>query len=256
MQALGRIWRTAERSPRSTRGPPSAADPGRMTIAPQPASALPSTGSVPASARSTPGTQPRLSARGLVKTFGPTTALAGVDVELADGESLAVMGPSGSDKSTLPHCMAGILRPDTGTVALRGREVAGLGERERSLLRRRQHGFVFQFGQLLSELPAQEDVALPLMLLGTPRAKAVTLARQWLVALGLAGMEERRPGEMSGGRARRRLRRRADRGARPGHRDRRDAHPDRDDARGRCLPRRRDARGVGRRLVLAADRDA
>lgn len=150
-----------------------------------------------------PATTPRLSARGLVKTFGTTTALAGVDVDLADGEALAVMGPSGSGKSTLLHCLAGILRPDTGSVRLRGQEVASLGERDRSLLRRRSYGFVFQFGQLLSELPAQENVALPAMLLGTPRAEAVALARQWLGALGLAGMEDRRPGELSGGQAQR-----------------------------------------------------
>ena len=65
---------------------------------------------------------PRMSARGLVKRFGSTTALAGVDVDLADGESLAVMGPSGSGKSTLLHCLAGILLPDAGTVALDGKE--------------------------------------------------------------------------------------------------------------------------------------
>lgn len=150
-----------------------------------------------------PATTPCLSARGLVKTFGTTTALAGVDVDLADGEALAVMGPSGSGKSTLLHCLAGILRPDTGSVRLRGQEVASLGERDRSLLRRRSYGFVFQFGQLLSELPADENVALPAMLLGTPRAEAVALARQWLGALGLAGMEGRRPGELSGGQAQR-----------------------------------------------------
>ncbi|MCL3859598.1 ABC transporter ATP-binding protein [Actinotalea sp. K2] len=150
-----------------------------------------------------PSTVPRLSARGLVKRFGPTTALAGVDVDLAAGESLAVMGPSGSGKSTLLHCLAGILPPDAGTVHLDGHEVSGMSERERSLLRRRRYGFVFQFGQLLSELPAQENVALPPMLLGTPRAQAMGLARQWLDALGLRGMEQRRPGELSGGQAQR-----------------------------------------------------
>jgi putative ABC transport system ATP-binding protein len=149
------------------------------------------------------GRPPRLSARGLVKTFGPTTALAGVDVDLADGESLAVMGPSGSGKSTLLHCLAGILRPDSGSVTLRGQDVSLLNERERSLLRRQHYGFVFQFGQLLSELPADENVALPAMLLGAPRAQAVLHARQWLRSFGLEGMEGRRPGELSGGQAQR-----------------------------------------------------
>jgi len=147
--------------------------------------------------------EPRLSGRGLVKTFGSTTALAGVDVDLADGESIAVMGPSGSGKSTLLHCLAGILVPDAGTIQLRGRNVGALGDRERSLLRRRSYGFVFQFGQLLSELPAVENVALPAMLLGTSRKEATALAAQWLGSLGLAGMEGRRPGELSGGQAQR-----------------------------------------------------
>ncbi|MGN8247040.1 ABC transporter ATP-binding protein [Cellulomonas soli] len=166
-----------------------------VTAAPTPALAL-----APAHA---PSPIARLRARGLVKRFGATTALAGVDVDLGEGESLAVMGPSGSGKSTLLHCLAGILPPDQGSVVLRDREVSGLGERERSLLRRRHYGFVFQFGQLLSELPAVENVALPSMLLGTSRKDAIDIATQWLGSLGLAGMEGRRPGELSGGQAQR-----------------------------------------------------
>ena len=145
----------------------------------------------------------RLQARGLVRRFGATTALAGVDVDLGDGELLAVMGPSGSGKSTLLHVLAGILPPDAGTVTLQGREVGRLDEKQRSLLRRRSYGFVFQFGQLLDELPAVENVALPAMLQGTSRKDAVDVAGQWLAALGLAGKEGRRPGELSGGEAQR-----------------------------------------------------
>lgn len=154
----------------------------------------------------TPGTAPgvpRLAARDLVHRFGATTALAGVDVDLADGESLAVMGPSGSGKSTLLHVLAGILAPTSGTVSLRGTPVQGLSEKERSLLRRRRYGFVFQFGQLLSELSARENVAPPAMLTGTPRAQAEAAADRWLADLGLAGAEGRRPGELSGGQAQR-----------------------------------------------------
>ncbi|MFS0702548.1 ABC transporter ATP-binding protein [Cellulomonas sp. 179-A 4D5 NHS] len=146
---------------------------------------------------------PRLSARGVVKRFGATTALAGVDVDVAAGETLAVMGPSGSGKSTLLHCLAGILAPDAGTVRLGGTDIGTLNERERSLLRRRRLGFVFQFGQLLSELPAVENVALPLMLQGVGRAEATRRAAAWLGSLGLAGKEGRRPGELSGGEAQR-----------------------------------------------------
>lgn len=148
-------------------------------------------------------TAPRLSARGLVKRFGTTTALGGVDLDLAPGEALAVMGPSGSGKSTLLHCLAGILAPDEGTVALDGAVTTAMSDRERSLLRRTSYGFVFQFGQLLSELPAVENVALPLQLLGTQRAEANARAAALLGALGLAGMEDRRPGELSGGQAQR-----------------------------------------------------
>ncbi|MDM8086380.1 ABC transporter ATP-binding protein [Cellulomonas cellasea] len=145
----------------------------------------------------------RLAGHGLVKRFGATTALAGVDVDLADGEALAVTGPSGSGKSTLLHCLAGITSADEGAVLLRGEDVSRLSERGRSLLRRKHFGFVFQFGQLLAELPAQENVALPAMLLGASRKDATRQARQWLGSLGLAGMETRRPGELSGGQAQR-----------------------------------------------------
>ncbi len=146
---------------------------------------------------------PRLAARGLVKRYGPTTALAGVDVDLGEGEALAIMGPSGSGKSTLLHVLAGILVPDEGTVRLRGRRVESLSERERSLLRRGRYGFVFQHGQLLSELTALENVAIASMLDGEPRASAQQLAAQWLATLGVAGEQDRRPGEMSGGQAQR-----------------------------------------------------
>ncbi|WP_199423258.1 ABC transporter ATP-binding protein [Actinotalea solisilvae] len=182
--------------------------PPAASLAPAPPPALvghATPGAAPVGPPASPGAPraARLSARGLVKTFGTTTALAGVDVDLAAGESLAVMGPSGSGKSTLLHCLAGILPPDHGEVTLEGRAVGALSDRERSLLRRAHYGFVFQFGQLLPELPAEENVALPPMLLGAPRARALADARQWLVALGLGGMERRRPGELSGGQAQR-----------------------------------------------------
>jgi putative ABC transport system ATP-binding protein len=144
-----------------------------------------------------------LAGRGLVKRFGPTVALDGVDLAVAGGEAVAIMGPSGSGKSTLLHCLAGIMRPDAGEVHLLGQRIDALGERRRSELRRTRFGFVFQFGQLLPELPADENVALPLMLGGVSRAEAVRAARGWFGPLGLAGMEGRRPGELSGGQAQR-----------------------------------------------------
>ncbi|GAB2444514.1 ABC transporter ATP-binding protein [Streptosporangium sandarakinum] len=140
---------------------------------------------------------------GLVKRFGPAVALGGVGLAVRGGEAVAIMGPSGSGKSTLLHCLAGIMKPDEGEVRLLDRRIDTMGERERSALRRTRFGFVFQFGQLLPELPADENVALPLMLGDVSRADAVRRAREWFAPLGLAGMEERRPGELSGGQAQR-----------------------------------------------------
>ena len=139
----------------------------------------------------------------LSKSFDQTVALDDVDVAVAAGESLAVMGPSGSGKSTLLHCLAGVLAPDSGLVALGSLRIDQMGERQRSALRRTSFGFVFQDGQLLPELPADENVALPLMLDGMSRRKAVSRAREWLDRLGLSGMESRRPGQLSGGQAQR-----------------------------------------------------
>ncbi|WP_327342082.1 ABC transporter ATP-binding protein [Streptomyces europaeiscabiei] len=144
-----------------------------------------------------------LAGNGLIKKYGPTTALAGVDVAVAERESLAIMGPSGSGESTLLHTLAGIIRPDDGQVLLRGERIDHWGENKLSALRRKCFGFVFQFGQLLPELPAEENVALPLMLEGLPRRRAVQRARRWFAPLGLAGLEHRRPGQLSGGQAQR-----------------------------------------------------
>ncbi|MEV4178920.1 MULTISPECIES: ABC transporter ATP-binding protein [unclassified Nonomuraea] len=141
--------------------------------------------------------------RALAKRFGQTVALGGVDIAIRAGEAVAIMGPSGSGKSTLLHCLAGIMKPDGGEVHLLGQRIDAMGERQRSALRRTRFGFVFQFGQLLPELPAEENVALPLMLGGVPRAQAVRQAREWFAPLGLHSMETRRPGELSGGQAQR-----------------------------------------------------
>ncbi|NUR91305.1 MAG: ABC transporter ATP-binding protein [Nonomuraea sp.] len=141
--------------------------------------------------------------RELVKRFGQTVALGGVDIAIAAGEAVAIMGPSGSGKSTLLHCLAGIMKPDSGEVHLLGQRIDTMRERQRSALRRTRFGFVFQFGQLLPELPAEENVALPLMLGDVPRTQAVRQAREWFGPLGLQGLEARRPGELSGGQAQR-----------------------------------------------------
>jgi len=144
-----------------------------------------------------------LEAQGLVLSFGETPALRGANLSVERGEVLAVMGPSGSGKSTLLYCLAGILTPDAGVVRFDGRRLDDRSEKERSKLRRDRFGFVFQFGQLVPELTAEENVALPLLLGGMQRAQALASARDWFERLGLEGMERHRTGEMSGGQAQR-----------------------------------------------------
>jgi putative ABC transport system ATP-binding protein len=141
-----------------------------------------------------------LEARDVEMSFGATPALRGASVSIAQGEIVAVMGPSGSGKSTLLHCLAGILVPQAGEIRFGDRRVDTMSDNERSLLRRDTFGFVFQFGQLVPELTAEENVALPLLLSGVRRDKAVKEARPWFARLGLEG---RRSGELSGGQAQR-----------------------------------------------------
>ncbi|PWU58393.1 ABC transporter ATP-binding protein [Micromonospora globispora] len=140
-----------------------------------------------------------LEARGVVKAYGRTPALRGVTLDVAEGEIVAVTGPSGCGKSTLLHCLAGILRPDAGEVVWRGQPVHTWSEAVRSRLRRTEFGVLFQFGQLVAELTAAENVALPLLLAGTGRREARAAALTWLERLGVADVADVRPGEMSGG---------------------------------------------------------
>ena len=118
-----------------------------------------------------------IEARGLVKSFGPTPALRGADLSVRAGEIVAVMGPSGSGKSTMLHCLAGILVPEEGEVWFSGQRVDAMRETERSALRRDRFGFVFQSGQLVPELTAEENVALPLLLRGVRRSEALRADR-------------------------------------------------------------------------------
>ncbi|TJZ45332.1 ABC transporter ATP-binding protein [Streptomyces piniterrae] len=144
-----------------------------------------------------------LSAEGLHKKYGATPALDGADFSIHPGEVVAVMGPSGSGKSTLLHCLAGIIRPDSGTVRYGPHLLTGLNDAQRSALRRTDFGFVFQFGQLVPELTCLENVALPLRLNGTKRKEAERQAREWLERLEVDTVGGQRPGEISGGQGQR-----------------------------------------------------
>lgn len=149
-----------------------------------------------------------LEATGLTKTYGTTNALAGVDLRVQRGESLAIMGASGSGKTTLLHVLAGIVAPDSGTVtfapgAASVFNVTGGSEKDRSRLRRERFGFVFQQGLLIPELTAVENIALALMINGSSKKSATEHATTLMASLGLAGMEDRRIGELSGGQAQR-----------------------------------------------------
>lgn len=144
-----------------------------------------------------------LSTNDITKNFGAVKALAGITLDIAAGESVAIMGPSGSGKSTLLHCLSGVLTPNHGSVVFAGRELTAMSDEERSHLRLSEFGFVFQDGQLIPELPARENVALPLMLTGTRRRVALSRADEALAKLGIGDLTTRRPAEMSGGQAQR-----------------------------------------------------
>jgi putative ABC transport system ATP-binding protein len=144
-----------------------------------------------------------IEARGVVKNFGQTPALRGASMTVRQGEILAVMGPSGSGKSTLLHCLAGIFPADSGEVAFQGQSLTTMSEADRTKLRRTAFGFVFQFGQLVPELTAADNVALPLLLNRTKRKVAYKTADTWLDKIGIGDKGGRRTGELSGGEAQR-----------------------------------------------------
>jgi len=161
----------------------------------------------PAQGEAHPPGEVIMRARGLEMSFGQTRALRGVDLDLLAGEVLAVTGPSGSGKSTLLHVMAGVLVPDAGRVDYHGgdttQDIAALDEAARSRLRLKEFGFIFQFGQLLPDLSALDNVTIPLLLAGTPRRRALAQARETLGELGLSEHLDKRPTQLSGGQAQR-----------------------------------------------------
>jgi lipoprotein-releasing system ATP-binding protein len=152
--------------------------------------------------RQTP-TQTVLRLDQLVRTYrqGPRCieVLVGASIEIHPGESVALVGPSGAGKSTLLH-IAGLLEtPDSGHVIVNGRDCSGMGDSERTAVRRMEMGFIYQFHQLLPEFSALENVMIPQMILGRSRKQAAARANQLLSAMGLAERVSHRPAELSGG---------------------------------------------------------
>ncbi|MFF8808628.1 ABC transporter ATP-binding protein [Streptomyces omiyaensis] len=144
-----------------------------------------------------------LRAEGLEFFYGEQHALRGVDFSLARGEVAAISGSSGSGKSSLLYCLAGVLPPAGGTVTFDGTPLSSLPDAELSALRRERLGFVFQYGELLSELTAEENAALPLRLAGVAKDRAHAAGARVLQRLGMGDFLRRRASGLSGGQAQR-----------------------------------------------------
>lgn len=145
-----------------------------------------------------------IEAKNIKKAFGKKTlALRGANLAVEPGEIVAVMGPSGSGKSTLLHCLAGILKIDSGEVQFEGENIGKMPDKKRNQLRREKFGFVFQFSQLVPELTALDNVALPLLINGVNKTEAYAKAKAWLKKVGVEAVANQIPGELSGGQAQR-----------------------------------------------------
>ncbi|HNQ05295.1 MAG TPA: ATP-binding cassette domain-containing protein [Thiobacillaceae bacterium] len=146
---------------------------------------------------------PVLSCTGLRKSYWQGSVevpvLGGIELRVAPGEHIAVMGASGAGKSTLLHVLGGLDKPDAGEVRVAGESLWSLPESARGRLRNRCLGFVYQFHHLLPEFTALENVAMPLDIRRQERASALREAGHWLAEVGLAHRLRHRPGELSGG---------------------------------------------------------
>jgi lipoprotein-releasing system ATP-binding protein len=144
-----------------------------------------------------------LELRGLVRTYkqagGLLPILRGASLTLRPGEIVALVGPSGAGKSTLLHCAGLLEHPDGGQVMIDGRDCGKMSDGERTAIRRKHLGFVYQFHHLLPEFSALENVVLPQMIAGVKRGAAAARARHLLGLVGLAARESHRPARLSGG---------------------------------------------------------
>ncbi|MFI1047443.1 ABC transporter ATP-binding protein [Streptomyces griseoruber] len=144
-----------------------------------------------------------MSANGVDLFYGETPAVRNAEISLTRGEVVAITGQSGSGKSSLLYCLAGVLPVARGEVRFEGRSLGALGDEELSAIRRARFGFVFQYGELLPELTVEENAALPLRLAGQRKSEALAAAGEVLGRLGIADLRDRRPSQVSGGQSQR-----------------------------------------------------
>ncbi|MDD6891860.1 MAG: ABC transporter ATP-binding protein [Bacteroidales bacterium] len=136
---------------------------------------------------------------GVTKSFGSLQVLKGIDLSIAQGEVVSIVGPSGAGKTTLLQLMGTLDRPDAGHVRIDGTEVGSLRGKALSAFRNRRIGFVFQFHQLLPEFTAEENVMMPALIRGVSGGAARDEARRMLELMGLSGRAGHKPSELSGG---------------------------------------------------------
>jgi lipoprotein-releasing system ATP-binding protein len=148
-------------------------------------------------------TQPLIQLEKLTRIYRSGTSEIAVflnlELEVPEGEQLAIMGESGAGKSTLLYLIAGLDRPTSGSVRVRGRDIATLSEAEVATFRNREIGYVWQQHHLLAEFTCAENVMLPRLVGGESRTKALAIAKERLDEVGLADRAEHRAGELSGG---------------------------------------------------------
>lgn len=167
-----------------------------------PAAASQASGSAPGPESRVPNS-PVIQVQNLEKTYrtsrGALTLFKGLDLEVQAGELVAIVGQSGTGKSTLLHILGALDVPTAGRVHCASTNVAGLSQREASAFRNREIGYVWQFHYLLPEFSALENVAMPLLARGIAKREAHAVASNWLGEVDLEDRSEHRPGELSGG---------------------------------------------------------
>ena len=136
---------------------------------------------------------------GITKSFGSLQVLKGIDLEIAKGEIVSIVGPSGAGKTTLLQIMGTLDSPDTGTINVDGTNVSKMKEKELSAFRNKHIGFVFQFHQLLPEFTALENVMIPAFIAGVSTKEASIHAMEILDFMGLTERASHKPNELSGG---------------------------------------------------------